>query len=195
MEAMAGPATKRYTFEEYCELELRTGAKHEFLEGQVYAMAGASPAHVSISVNIAGALWNRLGAGGCRVFNSDMRVRVSPGRLYTYPDASVVCGEPTFEAETLLNATVVFEVLSANTERYDRGEKFRMYQAQETISDIVFISQTGVAVEHYRRQPNGHWDYKLHTLSEETLDLANMSCMLPLTEIYRDVVFTSEPDR
>lgn len=193
---MAGPAAQRYTVEEYLALERASETKHEFLNGRIYAMAGCSRQHDRIVVNVSGELRSRLRDTRCRPHSSDLRVKVQSGGLYTYPDVSVSCGEARFEdsdLDTLANPAAVFEVLSPSTEQYDRGLKFQLYQQLESIADIVFVAQTGVFVEHFRRGHEGHWDYKSYRSPDEQLDLANLSCVLPVGEIYRDVDFPAEP--
>src|SRR5205807_4146795 len=122
----AFPALQRLTAAEYLEIERAAETKHEFFNGEMVAMAGASPEHVLITANITGALWAQLRRGPCRVYSVDLRVKVNDTGLYTYPDVVVVCGEPQFEAprrDTLLNPTLIVEVLSSSTEAYDRGDK------------------------------------------------------------------------
>jgi Uma2 family endonuclease len=193
MEEMAGPAERRYTIEEYLEMERSAEGKSEFIDGQIYAMAGVSRRHDRITLNIGGELRLRLRNSPCTPHSPDMRVRVSP-RAYFYPDVSVGCREDYEDSfiDTLKNPVVVFEVLSPSTERYDRGTKFKLYQGVESISDIVLISQDDVSVEHYRRGDALHWDYRLYASIADELHLPSISCSLPLSEVYDGLQFPAE---
>ena len=129
---------------EYLAFERQSDVKHEYFRGELFAMAGASRQHVTISTNLAYLLVGQLKGRPCDVFNGDMRVKVSPTGLYTYPDASVVCGRPRFEdkeLDVLLNPTVIVEILSKSTEAYDRGEKFAQYRTLDTLTDYLLLSQ------------------------------------------------------
>ena len=175
------------TPEEYLEMERQAETKSEYLCGEVFAMAGASRQHVTIMTNTIVALGTRLKAGPCMVFGSDLRVKVPPTRLYTYPDVSIVCGKPQFEdrqQDTLVNPTVIFEILSRSTEGYDRGEKFANYRTLESLSDYILISQHRPLVEHYARQPNGSWLLDSYEGLAATLPLPSIGCELLLADIY-----------
>ena len=149
MPAMPKPLL---TPEEYLARERRAETKSEYLRGEVFAMAGASRAHNLIASNAAGELRQQLRDRPCEVYPSDMRVKVSPSGLYTYPDVTVVCGEPQFEdaeVDTLLNPKVLVEVLSPSTADYDRGGKFTHYRRLPSLQEYVLISQDRPLVEHY----------------------------------------------
>jgi Uma2 family endonuclease len=179
--------------EEYLAFERGTDARHEYLDGHVYAMAGESIEHSRICVNVAGELRSLLKGRPCEVLSPNMKVVTSPSGLFSYPDAVVVCGEPQFYDERrdiLLNPTVVFEVLSPSTEAYDRGEKFLRYRTQiAALAEYVLISQHRPLVEHYVRQPDGSWSYSSVSTLAETVDLPSIDCRLPLSEIYDRIVF------
>ncbi len=130
--------------QEYLAMERQAETKSEYYAGEVFAMAGASRKHNLIVPNLAYLLVGQLKSRSCEVYNSDMRVKVSATGLYTYPDLAVVCGKPRFDddqEDTLLNPTVIVEVLSKSTEAYDRGEKFAMYRALESMTDYLLIAQ------------------------------------------------------
>lgn len=161
---MSLPRTLSYfSPEEYLAFERGTDARHEYLDGHVYAMAGKSIEHSRICVNVAGELRARLKGSPCEVLSPNMKVVTSPSGLFSYPDVVVICGEPQFYDERrdiLTNPTVVFEVLSPSTEAYDRGEKFLRYRTQiETLREYVLVSQHRPLVEHYVRQSDGTWSY------------------------------------
>ena len=191
---MSLPRTLSYfSPEEYLAFERGTDARHEYLDGHVYAMAGESIEHSRICVNVAGELRSRLKGSPCEVLSPNMKVVTSPSGLFSYPDVVVICGEPQFYDERrdiLTNPTVVFEVLSPSTEAYDRGEKFLRYRTQiETLREYVLVSQHRPLVEHYVRQPDGSWSYSSAGDLSEAIDLPSIDCRLPLSEIYDRIIF------
>lgn len=184
------------TAADYLALERQAETKSEYLNGRIYAMSGASEEHNTIVFNLARRIGNQLDKKPCRGYVNDMRVKVSPTGLYTYPDVVVVCGEPRFEdqhADTLLNPTVIIEVLSDSTEGYDRGEKFAHYRALPSLSDYLLVAQDQPRIEHYQRQPDGRWLYSAADGLEAQVEIANIGCVLHLAEVYERVAFT-EPD-
>lgn len=176
------------TPEEYLAFERKATTKHEYLNGQIVAMSGASFAHNFLTMNTANQLYNQLIGGECQVATSDMRVKVTQIDSYFYPDVVVVCGEPRAEDDTfdtLLNPTVVVEVLSPSTETYDRGEKFEHYQQIASLKEYVLISQDKIRVEHYHRQ-----ETEFRGL-EDVLSLLSIGCELRLQDVYRRVEVAS----
>ena len=151
-------ATKRqFTPQEYLSLERKSPTRNEYFRGEIFAMAGTSREHSLIAVNLTRRIGNQLEDRPCEVYASDMRVLVDATGLYTYPDVVVVCGEPEFldrEVDTLLNPTVIFEVLSESTEAYDRGVKFGHYRRIPSLREYVLVSQDRMLVERYTRQGN-----------------------------------------
>ena len=181
------------TPEEYLAFERKATTKHEYLNGQIVAMSGASFAHNFITVNIATSLNIQLMEGECRVATSDMRVKVTQIDSYFYPDVVVVCGEPRAEDDTfdtLLNPTLIVEVLSPSTEGYDRREKFEHYQQIASLKDYILISQDEVHVEYYYRQEN-EWLQTEFVELEDVLSLLSIDCELRLSDIYRRVEIAS----
>ena len=179
------------TVEEYLAFERGAEIKHEYLSGEIIEMAGATREHVLITGNIARRLGNQLEGKPCETYTNDMRVRATP-TTYVYPDVVVVCDEPRFEDSTLdilLNPTVVIEVLSKSTEARDRGEKFTEYRANESVKEIIFVSQHRSRVEHYVRQANGEWIFHEVTDLTGAITLDSIGCTLRLTEIYERVQF------
>lgn len=148
----------RLSPEEYLAWERQQEQKHEYFEGEVYAMAGGSPRHNRLSARITSVLETALG-GRCHVFSSDQRIR-SRERRYVYPDLSVVCGSPVIEHDdVLVNPTIVIEVLSSTTEQYDRGLKWDGYQQLPSLTDYVLVSQDRARIEHFARASDGRWVY------------------------------------
>jgi len=183
------------TPQEYLARERRAETKSEYLRGEVFAMSGASRAHNLICANTVIALGSQLRDRDCEVYQSDMRLKVSPTGLYTYPDVTVVCGEPEFEdaeVDTLLNPKVLVEVLSPSTADYDRGGKFTHYRRLPSLDEYVLISQDRPLVEHYVRQGEDEWLLTEQTSLQDTLVLPSIDCRLPLSEIYLKVRFPTE---
>jgi Uma2 family endonuclease len=175
---------------DYLDSERASKTKHEYCAGQVYAMAGASARHNLIAMNTGASLHSQLRRQACTVYPSDLRVKVNPMELYTYPDLSVVCGAPRFEdgqRDTLLNPTVIVEVLSPSTENYDRGQKFQRYRALSSLAEYVLIAQDAMHVEHYARQPDGRWLLTEADGPEGVIHLAAIACDLALADVYEKV--------
>ena len=180
--------------DEYLRLERQAEYKSEYLNGEIFAMSGASREHNLITVNI-GAEFNRqLKGKPCEAYASDMRVKVRSNGLYTYPDVIVVCGEPQFEdqeVDTLLNPTLLIEVLSQSTERYDRIAKTSYYRTIDSLQEHLLVAQHEFRVEQYLRQPNGQWSLTQYTTSDEVVQLPSIDCVLRLGDIYDKVAFDS----
>ena len=177
---------------EYLDMERKAVTKSEYLSGQIVAMSGASNAHNIITMNTANQLYNQLVDEDCLVYASDMRVRVHVPVSYVYPDVTVVCGEPRFEDDvfdTLLNPTVVIEVLSPSTAAYDRREKFTRYQQIASLKEYILISQSRAHVGHHLRQENQWHATEFHKL-EDVVPVTSIECELLLGHIYRRVTFS-----
>jgi Uma2 family endonuclease len=192
--------TSRHTPAEYLARERPSATRHEYLDGFLFEMTGASRAHNLITGNLNGEIRAQLRDRPCEVYASDMRVCVEPTGLYTYPDVVVVCGEPRFqdgELDTLLNPTVLVEVLSPSTEAYDRGKKFGHYRRLASVREYVLVAQERVLVERFTRQGQ-EWLLAEMNRPEDVLRLASIGCEVPLREIYAKVAFadaerTTEP--
>jgi Uma2 family endonuclease len=182
----------KYTLAEYLAFEERSEIKHEYLAGQIYAMAGASPAHNRICFNLAGALARRLEGGSCHGYTSDQKHWIEAAELSTYADLTIVCGEPQYHAEQrtlLLNPQVIFEVLSPSTAAYDRGDKWSCYQQLASLTDYLLVSQDRAQIEHYRLAPDGSWRYTRETGLEKAVTIASINGQLPLAEVYSGIEF------
>jgi Uma2 family endonuclease len=181
----------RLSEEEYLVLERRSEGRHEFLHGEIFAMTGATRRHNRLAVNLALSLGLQLRGRPCELYIADMRVRVAATGLYTYPDLVVVCGEPRFadaELDTLLNPTLIVEILSPTTEATDRGRKFAHYRQLESLAEVLLIAQDRVAVEHYSRLPEGGWRLHEATGLDDRVILPAIGCELPLSEVYERVL-------
>jgi Uma2 family endonuclease len=187
---MSSQAQQRYMPEEYLALERRAQCKSEYYAGEIFAMAGACRWHNLIVTNVLRELSLELKGRPCTTYPSDMRVKVSPTGLYTYPDATVVCGEAQFEdtqQDTLLNPTLIVEVLSESTEAYDRGGKFAHYRKLASLMEYILIAQTKPHIEHYMRQPDNRWLLEEAESLRDAVHLPSIDCRLALAEVYDKV--------
>lgn len=182
---------KRFiTPEEYLVLERASEARHEYYAGEMFAMGGASRAHVLIVGNLIASLTLQLRGKPCEVLGIDMRVKLDKSGLYTYPDIAVACGDIKFEdrhLDTLINPTVIIEVLSPSTEAYDRGKKFEKYRELESLQEYLLVAQDRVHVEHYRRQNDGEWILAETSILDASLRLPTIDCQLALRDVYDKV--------
>lgn len=186
---MNGLARQRYTFVEYLALEAMSPIKHEFLDGQVWAMAGGTPDHAAIAINVAVVLAAALRDQPCRVFSSDLRVRVKETGLATYPDLTVVCGSLETDPDdpagnTATNPTLVVEVLSPSTENYDRGEKLAHYKRIFSLNEILLVAQDERLLERWSKTASG-WTLEV-VRGEGRVQLQSVECTLELAEVYRN---------
>lgn len=183
--------TTYITIEEYLSLERQTDYKNEYFAGEIFAMSGASEEHNLISGNVFAELHVQLKKRPCKVYNNDMRVKVSPTGLYTYPDIVAVCGQSRFDdkqKDTLLNPTVIIEVLSPSTEDYDRGDKFdKHYRTIDSLQEYVLIAQEKCHIEHRIRQTNDQWLVSKLNHFSDTLELRSIQCSMVLSDIYHKV--------
>jgi Uma2 family endonuclease len=189
------PQQRRTSLQEYLEWEERSGGKHEFYQGRIFAMAGASPRHNRITGNIFAQLHRLLEGGSCEVFGSDQRIRIDAVDLSTCPDASVICGGLVLSKDdirAITNPRVIFEVLSKSTENYDRGPKFELYQHLDSLEEYVLVSQEDAKIAQYVRCEGGTWRYKLIAGPEATLEVESLHLRLPFAAIYRSVEFGPE---
>ncbi len=183
------------TPEQYLEIERAAQFRSEYYNGRMYAMSGGTVPHATIIGNLSRELGNALKKRPCLVVTSDLRVRVAPDGLYTYPDIAVVCGEPKLldgRKDTLLNPALIVEVLSPSTEMSDRGFKFAQYRTVESLEEYALVSQTEPRVEVFRRQPGGHWLLSEFVGLEATCHFDSVNASVPLSEIYDKVGFEEE---
>jgi Uma2 family endonuclease len=173
------------TYAEYLAFERASSDKHEFVDGEVFAMAGGTYAHSLVGANVIGALINALRGRSCRPLTSDMRVRTGDD-VGAYPDASVVCGAPMFSDESsdeLRNPTVIIEVLSPSTEAYDRGDKFAHYQTIASLRDYVLVATSRARIEVYSREDDGAWTLRTY-LAGASVVVPSIDVRLGVSEIY-----------
>ncbi|MGP0063977.1 MAG: Uma2 family endonuclease [Isosphaeraceae bacterium] len=184
----------RITAEQYLALERKAQFKSEYCNGFIIAMAGATKQHNTITLNLAAEIRSQLKGRRCAVYLTDMRVRVSATGLYTYPDVVAACGESQFEddeSDTLLNPTMIAEVLSKTTEAYDRGDKFAQYRQLISLREYVLISQDKVLVERFTRREN-EWVLTEFRSLDDILPLESIGCQIALREIYALIEFSGK---
>lgn len=169
-------------------LEETSNTKHEFVDGLIFAMAGGSPEHSALTASVSAQLVQQVRGGRCRVHSSDLRVRVAETGLTTYPDVTVVCGpwqrDPA-SSTTVLNPSVIIEVISPSTEAYDRGERREHYQRIPTLTAIVLVATERRELEVWQRRADGGWDRALFGAGERA-PLSGIGSLLDVDAVYDD---------
>ena len=178
------------TPEEYVQLEEHSSVKYEYIDGEIYAMAGATDAHVTIALNLAAVLRSHVRGSGCRVYISDMKARIESLNRYFYPDLLVTC-DPR-DQETPLEKRfprLIVEVLSDSTEAFDRGDKFADYQTLDSLQEYVLVNTKRQRVECFRRNEAGLWVLQSYTHQQPTFRLESLDFEGAIEALYEDVVF------
>ena len=187
-------ARKNWTIEEYLQMETASDEKHEYYQGEVFAMSGALQAHNAIATNVLAELRSKLKGKGCRPYGSDMRIHIPSNTLFTYPDVSVFCGDvKTLNDDKFnaLNPVVIIEVLSKSTKSYDRGDKFKLYRDIATLKEYVLIDSTAVFVEVFSVNATGHWELREYKTLNEILRFQSLPVSLSLSDVYEDSGLTA----
>jgi Uma2 family endonuclease len=179
---------------EYLRVERLSPTKHEYVDGEIFAMAGGSFNHALLATRLLASLSGALRVSGCLVINSDLRVATGAARddIYTYPDLSIVCGEPQFldgNRDTLLNPVVLVEVLSPSTAAYDRGKKFERYRRIPTLREYVLLEQDRVHAEIFTRQDDNSWVLRELNNIAAMLPLRSVDVEIPIAALYEGVDF------
>jgi Uma2 family endonuclease len=177
--------------EEYLELDGLSNVRYEYYNGEIVAMTGASVEHNQITTNLILTIGTQLDTKGCDIYVNDLRVRVEATGAYTYPDAVIVCGKKeldTTSVDTLLNPTILIEILSDSTESYDRSTKWAHYRRIATLQEFLLVSQTEYRVEQYIRQEEEVWQYIVYEGAEAVIHLPTVRLNLPLQALYRKVL-------
>jgi Uma2 family endonuclease len=175
-----------YTYAQYLALEEGSSTRHEYLDGEIYAMAGGSPDHAALAAAVIRIVGGRM-PPGCRMFTSDLRVHIAQTGLTTYPDAAVVCGRTERSAEdplAVVNPVLLMEVTSSSTEEYDRGEKLRHYKSLEGLREVLFVSHRGPELTLHRREGAAWVDVTAR--AGDVLELACIAARIAVDEVYRD---------
>jgi Uma2 family endonuclease len=187
---MPSPLQDHMSYAEYVTFEERSDVRHEYLRGEVFAMAGGTPQHGALALAFGAELRAALRDRPCVVYNSDVRVRIPETDLTTYPDLSVVCGGLEVDAtdrNAILNPLVVVEVLSPTTEVYDRGAKARHYRRITSLREYVLVAQDEPRIEVYQRNAAGRWEL-LEARSGEQIEIASLGVTLSVDAIYGDLL-------
>lgn len=175
----------------YLVWERQQKIRHEFVDGETFAMAGASRKHNLINVNVLAALHAQLRGLPCELYNNDMRVKIHNANAYVYPDIVVACDELAFadaEVDTLLNPLLIIEILSDSTASYDRGTKFKFYRTLPSLQQYILIAQHEYCIECYTRQANEQWLFAEYRQLEDTVILSAIDCALKLQLVYERIV-------
>jgi Uma2 family endonuclease len=189
---VASPQENYVTPAEYLQLEEHSQEKHEYIDGYIYAMAGASDPHVTIALNLAVLLRNHVRGSGCRVYIADMKARIESLNRFYYPDVMVTCDQRDQETPTYKKfPCLIVEVLSNSTEAFDRGDKFADYQALESLQEYVLINTKRQRVECFRRNEQGLWILQSYTSAQESFCLNSVNFEGTMAALYEDVVFES----
>jgi Uma2 family endonuclease len=183
----------RFELSEYLTLEESSQERHEFLDGVIYPMTGGSISHTRICTNLIAEMGTRLKGKPCRPFGGDLRLFITAVNVATYPDISVFCGPldtlPKRSSDTVLNPTLLVEVLSPSTRVYDRAEKFEFYQRIPSLRQYVLVHQDRPLVEVFTRQPDGVWVPVLHRSLDAVVELDSIALHIPLAEVFEGITF------
>ena len=191
---MRSTSHHRYTWSQYLDLERDSPIKHEFLDGEIFAMAGGTPEHAALGAAVLRELGVGLRRKPCRAFTSDLSIRVERTGLATYPDASVVCGELRRDPEAkniVLNPTVIVEVTSDSTDSYDRGEKFEHYRQIPELREYVLVSHRERLVEVFRRDAGDRW-IRFEARQRARARLESINCELDVDSLYEGAELHAE---
>jgi Uma2 family endonuclease len=178
---------QKISIEEYLEMENASPEKHEYYQGEVFAMSGAKVPHVIINDNILTALKQKLKGKPCKPFGNDMRIHIEANTLFTYPDISIVCGDIITlnnDEYNVLNPSVLIEVLSKATKNYDRGDKFKLYREIPTLKEYVLVDSESLSVEIFRLNENNHWELEEYKTNAENFEIKTNNTNLSFEEVY-----------
>ena len=178
---------QHYSIEEYLEMENAANEKHEYYKGEIFAMSGARLAHNVVTRNLMISLGNKLKGHPCQPFGSDLRIHIEKNTLFTYPDLSIICGDPESlnnDKMNFLNPTVIIEVASPATRDYDRGEKFKLYRDIPTLKEYILIDPLAIGIEAFFINNTGNWELKDYNDIDQNLELSSIQVAVELKEIY-----------
>ncbi len=192
---VASPQNSYLTTEEYLQLETASDIKHEYFDGEIFAMAGATDTHVTIAGNIFALLLTHLRRSGCRVYISDMKVRIEAKNRFFYPDVMVTCESKDKENTTYKEfPRLIIEVLSDSTEAFDRGDKFADYQSLPSLQEYVLINSKKARIECFRRTDDGLWLLQFYELDKINFELTSVDFSGKIEEVYQEVDFSLSTD-
>jgi len=188
----AVPAIKMIPVDDYLAMEMDSEVKHEYYQGEIFAMAGGTIAHNQVVRNTLTSIDNFLSDKNCQVFPSDLKIHIEANTLFTYPDLSIVCDEPqrwNNRNDVLTNPVVIIEVLSKTTQNYDRGQKFKLYRSLPSLKEYILVSSLETAAEFYVKQPTGFWTLKETANPDDRFQIESIGFSCIVKELYRNVVF------
>jgi Uma2 family endonuclease len=182
----------QFTPAEYLAWEEQQEFRHEYVDGEVYAMTGGTINHSAIAVNIIAMLKSQLRGSGCQVLNSDAKVQTIESNSYFYPDVSVTCDARDRNADKFIShPCLIIEVLSPSTEAYDRGDKFRIYRRSPDLQEYVLVSTNEICLDVYQRNERSRWELMSYGVGD-LVELKSINCTFPIAQIYEDIVFNLE---
>ena len=188
-ESVPSYQKQHFSIAEYLQMEKASPEKHEYYNGEIFAMAGAGTRHNIISVNILVALGNALKGKDCRPYGSDMRIHIPENSLFTYPDISIICGDILSSPEdddTATQPTVIIEILSPSTKNYDRGVKFMLYRAITSLKEYILVDAESIHVEHFAINKERLWQLEEYDLPNQVVNLESIGVQLQLGTMYAD---------
>ncbi len=189
---VSSPQKSYLTIEEYLQLETSSDTKHEYCDGEIIAMAGATDTHVTIALNMAVLLRNHLRGSGCRVYISDMKVKIEAKNRFFYPDVMVTCDAKDRENSIYKEfPCLIIEVLSDSTEAFDRGDKFADYQSLPSLQEYVLINTKKARIECFRRTDNDLWLLQFYEINQINFELTSVEFVGKVDEVYQEVDFSS----
>jgi Uma2 family endonuclease len=177
----------KFSIAEYLHFEKQSQEKHEFFQGEIFAMSGASNRHNLIFSNLFTGIGIQLKGKPCKPFGSDMRIYVAENTLFTYPDISIICNEivsAPMDEDTATQPTVLIEILSPSTRNYDSGGKFKLYRDIPTLKEYIMVDSEAIGIEAFRLNQRGHWELEEYKLLSEIFTIPTLAVSLPMVEIY-----------
>ena len=178
---------EKFTIEEYLRMEKAATEKHEYYQGEIFAMSGAKPRHNVIAKNLIRDIANALRGKPCQPYGSDLRINIPENTLFTYPDISIICGDivsSEFDEDTAVMPTIIIEILSLSTKEYDRGGKFKLYRDIAPLKEYILIDSESVNIEAFRINNSNHWELEEYKSGSETLELPSVQVSIPVADIY-----------
>jgi Uma2 family endonuclease len=178
---------QKFTIEEYLQTERASEVKHEYYQGEIFAIAGASNRHITISTNLTGALYNRLQTSPCYPYGSDMRIHIPENTLFTYPDISIICGDiKPFDRDkdSAIQPTILIEILSKSTRDYDLGGKFKLYRDIPTLKEYMLVDSENIGVEIFRINEHNRWELEEYKSLQEIVTLPSIDVSISMEDIY-----------
>jgi Uma2 family endonuclease len=184
-EPLAEYKNKKLSIQDFLAFEKDSNEKHEYYQGEVFAMSGAGRRHNIICINLLGQFVSRLKGKPCRPFGSDMRLHIPENTLFTYPDIAVYCGDAKMmDDDNALEPSVIIEILSPSTKDYDRGGKFKLYRDIPSLREYILVDTESIGIEVFSVNQQKHWELEEFTSPDEVLHIPSLSVSIPLKEIY-----------